>query len=317
MTLSKMILGCIICVFFSLSVVKSNDLMQRVKHGYVDNDGVKIHFVSIGKGPLVVMVHGFPDFWYTWRHQMEALFGQYQVVAIDLRGYNKSDKPKGIANYAMRFLIGDVAAVIKHFSQETATVVGHDWGGAIAWQVAMRRPELVDKLVILSTPHPNGLFREISVNPDQQRNSQYARDFQKEYAYKELTAEGLANWVQDEEARKLYIEVFQRSDFEAMLNYYKASFPRQGSTPAPNSSEVSMQTRKVKCPTLAVFGLQDEALLPSGWNDTWDWIENDLTLVSIPFAGHFILQDASELITRTIRTWLLMQISKSTSTDYD
>ena len=241
-------------------------LIERVAHGYVNNDSVKIHYVTLGQGPLVIMIHGFPDFWYTWRHQMEALSDDYQVVAIDLRGYNKSDKPKGVENYTMRNLIGDVAAVIQHFPQKNPIVVGHDWGGAIAWQTAIWRPELVERLIVLSTPHPNGLYRELNNNKQQQENSQYARNFQKKDAHKDLRAEGLAEWVDDPQAKKRYIAAFKRSDFEAMLNYYKASFPK----PAANSSvQQKTNLKRVQCPTLAIFGLQDKALLASGWNGTW------------------------------------------------
>ncbi|MEJ2194762.1 MAG: alpha/beta hydrolase [Ignavibacteriaceae bacterium] len=199
-----------------LSGFNGDKFSDNIEHGFVDNNGVKIHYAVIGNGPLIVMLHGFPDFWYTWKEQMISLADRYRVVAIDLRGYNKSDKPKGVENYKMKLLIGDVAVVIKHFTDEKAVVVGHDWGGAIAWQVAMWDPELVEKLVILSTPHPNGLIREIKNNPDQQKNSEYAIDFQKEDAYKNLTAEGLASWVEDEEDRQIYIEAFERSDFEAI-----------------------------------------------------------------------------------------------------
>lgn len=283
----------------------TEDIYIRVQHGYVDNEGVKIHYVTLGDGPLIVMLHGFPDFWFTWRNQMEALSENYQVVAIDLRGYNKSDKPKGEENYKMRYLIGDVAAVIQHFPQGKAIVVGHDWGGAIAWQFAMWKPDLVEKLIVLSTPHPNGLIREIRNNSEQEENSQYARDFQKEDAHLKLTAEELAEWVQDEKAKKLYIDAFHHSDFEAMLNYYKASFPKHDSSSnTKKSNSQPKQQRRVQCPTLVIFGLQDKALLSAGWNDTWDWIDNNLTMVSIPDAGHFVQQDASDLVTRSIKMWL-------------
>src|SRR5512145_3185421 len=121
----------------------SNDIESRVTHGYADSSGVKIHYATIGKGPLVVMIHGFPDFWYTWRHQMDALADRFQVVAIDQRGYNLSDKPKGVESYDMALLIGDVVAVIKALGKEKATVVGHDWGGAVAWTLATVRPQVV------------------------------------------------------------------------------------------------------------------------------------------------------------------------------
>src|SRR5436190_11686247 len=146
------------------------DVFDRVTHGYaVSGDGVKIHYASLGQGPLVVMIHGFPDFWYTWRHQMAALSKNFQVVAIDQRGYNLSDKPKGVENYDMRLLVGDVAAVIKSLGQEKAIVVGHDWGGMVAWQLALNVPQMVDRLIILNLPHPRGLSRELANNPAQQK----------------------------------------------------------------------------------------------------------------------------------------------------
>ncbi len=298
----------LICSILIIPALMASDLLNRVEHGYVDNNGVKIHYATLGEGPLVVMIHGYPDFWYTWRHQMEALANDYQVVAVDLRGYNLSDKPKGVENYTMRILIGDIATVIQHFPQQKATVIGHDWGGAIAWQVAIWRPDLVEKLVVLSTPHPRGFIRELRNNTEQHKNSEYARNYQKEDAHKNLTAEGLAGWVTDEAAKPHYIEAFQRSNFEAMLNYYKASFPKQtagnNQNTSQNSASPSSNLKDIQCPTLALFGLEDKALLASGFNETWEWVDADVTLVSLPGAGHFIQQDAAEMVTRTIKNWL-------------
>src|SRR5438105_4960895 len=124
------------------------------KDGFADSHGVKIHYVTAGQGPLLVLLHGFPDFWYSWRDQMPALAKHYQVVAVDLRGYNLSDKPEGVQNYTLDKLAGDVAAVVKHFKQEKAIIVGHDWGGAVAWGFAMRHPEMVERLIVLNLPHP-------------------------------------------------------------------------------------------------------------------------------------------------------------------
>jgi pimeloyl-ACP methyl ester carboxylesterase len=298
----------LLLIIIEINCLSAQEISDKASEGFIDNNGVKIHYVTEGEGPLIVMLHGFPDYWYTWRNQMEVLSKNYQVVAIDLRGYNKSDKPKGVDNYKMSHLITDVSAVIKHFPQDKAIVVGHDWGGAIAWQVAMWRPELVERLIVLSTPHPNGLFREMNFNKQQQENSRYAREYQKKDASDKLTAEGLAHWVKDEAAKKYYIEAFNRSDYEAMLNYYKAGFPKQVMNDNNNSRKqkviITAPRKKIKCSTLAIFGLEDKALLPAGWNGTWDWIDNDFTLVSIPGAGHFVQQDASEKVTRIITMWL-------------
>jgi pimeloyl-ACP methyl ester carboxylesterase len=274
------------------------DLEKTVEHHYADNNGVKIHYVTKGSGPLVVMIHGWPDFWYTWRDQIEALSPHYKVAAMDLRGFNLSDKPKGVENYSMKLLVSDVAAVIKDAGGSSAIVIGHDWGGMISWSVAMYAPQLVSRLVILNLPHPRALNRELVHNPEQQKNSQYARNNQQPDAASKLTAEGLARWVTDPDARVKYIEAFKRSDFEAMMNYYKANYPREPYT------EDTSPVLKVKVPVLQIHGLADTALLPDALNGTWNYLEKDWTLVTIPGAGHFVQQDASDLVTRSIVAWL-------------
>ena len=279
-------------------VADAADFEARVAHGYADSNGVRIHYASIGNGPLMVMIHGFPDFWYTWRAQMEALSDKFQCVAIDQRGYNLSDKPKGVENYGVRLLVADVAAVIKSLGKDKAIIVGHDWGGLVAWQFALNLPQMTDRLIILNLPHPRGLNRELARNPQQQKNSQYARDFQQPEAASKLTAEQLAFWVKDSEARTKYVEAFKRSDFEAMLNYYKRNYPREPYT------EDTSPVAKVQVPVLMIHGLDDKFLLSGALNNTWDWLDKDLTLVTIPGAGHFVQQDAADLVSRSMRAWL-------------
>ena len=277
------------------------DIDDLVKHGYADSSGVKIHYASLGSGPLIVMVHGFPDFWYTWRRQMAALSDRYQCVAIDQRGYNLSDKPKGVENYRVPLLVEDVAAVIKSLGRDKATVVGHDWGGVVAWTFAMIHPEMTDKLIILNLPHPRGLARELAHNPQQQKNSQYARVFQQPDAASKLTVEILTAINGDAEAKTKYIEAFQRSDFEAMLNYYKANYPREPYV------EQAGPVVKVQAPVLMFHGLKDTALLAGALNDTWEWLEKDLTLVTVPNAGHWVQRDAADLVSRTMKEWLAIR----------
>ena len=318
----------------------AEDLFDQVEHRYAVNGDVRIHYAVTGPqdAHLVVFLHGFPDFWYSWREQMVALRDRYRVAALDLRGYNRSDKPKGVANYAMPHLVADVAAVIAAEKRERAAVaerrlehqgleavmaaekreragvvvVGHDWGGAVAWNLAMTRPELVRLLVILNLPHPRGLFRELTTNAAQRRNSQYAFNFQQPDAHTTLTAQGLTFWVRDPEAKKRYVAAFEQSDFEAMLNYYKANYPRP---PEPASAGAAQTTAgtglaapdmpNVRCPVLMFHGLDDTALLPGALAGTWNWVDADLTLVTIPGADHFVQQDASDLVSTTMRDWLL------------
>lgn len=296
---TTIIVTCLLLAAAAASAQSASGLEARVTEGFADSNGVKIHYASLGSGPLVVMIHGFPDYWYSWRHQMEGLADRFQVVAIDQRGYNRSDKPAGVASYDMRLLVGDVIAVIKHLGKDNAIIVGHDWGGIVAWNLAMNAPQFVTKLVILNLPHPRGLSRELANNPDQQKNSAYARRFQAEGAEKALTAEGLAAWVTDAAAKPKYVEAFQRSDFAAMLSYYKQNYPRE-----PYVQDVS-PLKKVQSPVLAIHGLKDMYLLAPALNNNWEYVEQDYTLVTVPSAGHFVQADAPELVTKTIRNWLL------------
>lgn len=283
----------------STSADQEKSILEQVTHGTADNQGVKIHFVTMGKGTPIVFIHGFPDYWYSWRKQMGPLAqAGFQVIAMDLRGYNKSDKPKGVDNYAMPRLVGDVEAVVKKAGAEKAIICGHDWGGAVAWAFAMMKPGLTKGLMILNSPHPRGITRELATNPEQQKNSAYARHFQQENAHKSLSPEMLAQWVKDPKARAHYLEAFKRSDFEAMLNYYKKIYPR------PPYQEPEGPVIKVTCPVLMIHGLDDKALLAPALNDTWEWLEKDLTLVTVPGAGHFVQQDKPEVVTKAMLMWL-------------
>ena len=265
------------------------------------NNGVKIHYVAEGHGPLVVMVHGFPDYWATWKPLMATLAADgYRAVAMDNRGYNLSDKPQGEAAYAMPNLVGDVAAVIAAEHAKDTILIGHDWGASIAWNTTFARPELVNKLIIMAVPHPAGLAREMATNKAQQAGSNSARNFQKEGSEKNLTAEGLAGWVKDPKEKAGYVEAFKRSDFGAMMNYYRGNYPKGGGdTAAPPP-----QTPMVNVPVLVIHGMKDTALNAAGHNGTWDHVTKDTTILMVPTAGHFVQHDAEALVNRTVKDWL-------------
>ena len=198
----------------------------------------------------------------------------------------------------MKYLVGDVQAVINHLGRDKATIIGHDWGGGISWQFAMHLPTLTERLIILNLPHPRGMSRELAHNPQQQQNSQYARDFQQEGAHERVTPELLSRWVKDPVTHEKYVEAFRRSDIEAMLQYYKQNYPK------PPYQEDTSPVIKVQAPVLQIHGLKDNFLLPSALNNTWEWIDNDWTLLTIPDAEHFVQHDAADLVTRTILSWL-------------
>jgi pimeloyl-ACP methyl ester carboxylesterase len=277
------------------------DLEKRVEHRYADSGGVRIHYAYLNGpsagAPLAVFVHGFPDYWYSWRHQMAAVAGTHAVAALDTRGYNLSDKPKGVENYDMKLLVADVLAVIRAEGRERAVLIGHDWGGAIAWSVAMYAPKTVERLVIVNLPHPMGLRRELAGNAEQRKNSQYAREFQEADSHTRISAEGLSK-IAPAEVRATYQEAFERSDLEGMMNYYRRNYPR-----APYA-DGGPETPRVSCPVLQFHGLKDWALLPGALNDTWKWLDGEWTLVTIPNAGHWAHWEAASTVTRTLVDWL-------------
>ena len=267
------------------------------QEGYADSNGVKIHYVTLGKGPLVVMLHGFPDYWYTWRDQMPALAKHFQVVAIDLRGYNKSDQPEGVENYAIDKLVGDVEAVLRHFKRDKAIIVGHDWGGAVAWTFAMTHPDKTDRLVVLNLPHPKGLMRELANNPQQQKNSEYARDFQQPDAHKKLTPEAprlLGQGTGGPEAVHRSVQALvDRGDAQLLQGQLSARTVQGRQRISPGEMPGADDPRAGR-PVSAAGGL----------NDTWKWLENDLTLVTVPKAGHFVHRDATEVVNKAMVRWL-------------
>jgi pimeloyl-ACP methyl ester carboxylesterase len=277
--------------------------MNHVSHEYADSSGVKIHYAKAGQGPLVVFIHGFPDFWYSWHHQMRGLRGEYTVVALDTRGYNQSDKPEGVESYDIALLVGDVAAVIRKERREKAILVGHDWGGVIAWGFAAAMPAATDKLIIVNLPHPQNLVRELRRNPQQHANSQYARNFQQPDSHRSLRADALAKLVArgDADLEARYRTAFESSSFDAMMNYYRRNYPREP------YAEGALGLPKVRCPVLQFHGLDDWALLPGALDGTWEHLEKDWTLVTLPGTGHWAHHEQAELVTETIRWWLAMR----------
>ena len=286
----------------------SSDLADLGEDGFADSGGVKIHYVTKGTGPLVVLTHGIPGFWYDWRHQILALARHFQVVAIDQRGFNLSDQPEGVENYAIDQLVGDVDAVVKHFGQQKATIVGHDSGGWISWHFAMAHPDKTDRLVIVNLPHPRCIERELANNPRQHKASDYARQFQQaprgnrkfvapDGSIGELTPELYASGFKDEQPK--YLEALRRTSIDGIINFYKANYPR------PPYDDKNYPP--VKCPVLMIHGLDDMFLMPEGLNDTWRYLENELTLVTVPKAGHWVHLDAAELVTKRVVTWLTQE----------
>ena len=279
------------------------DVFDRVEHHQADSDGVSIHYVTLGEGPVVLFIHGFPDFWYTWREQMAALCGDFKTVAMDTRANNKSGKPEGVESYTMPYLLADVAAVVKDLGVDSVTLVGHDWGGAISWRFAMLYPHLVNKLVICNLTHPKGYMTvRRNATPEQKANTQYITDFQTPGFENRLTPEALTSISAGNvpsEIRQRYLDAFSQSSVKGMLDYYRAAFSGLNA-PTGEDQEPPMLTM----PVLQFHGLKDKAVDKDGLRDTWNWINEDYTLVTVPSSGHWVQREAADLVSTTMLWWL-------------
>jgi len=226
-----------------------------MRKGYAELDGVRLHYVEQGEGPLVVLLHGFPEFWYGWRHQIEPLADAgFRVVAPDMRGYNLSSKPRGISSYDIALLAQDVKQLIEERGEQKAHVAGHDWGGAVAWVTAGFHPEVVERLAILNAPHPR-VFIEHLKSPRQLARSWYMGFFQLPWLPEQLGRRVLPRGFPPAE-RARYEEAYaQPGALTAMFNYYRAM---SRDTPW----DAQRRIRTVHAPTRVIWGERDRYLGP-------------------------------------------------------
>ena len=286
------------------------------KHKYAEVNGVRLHYVTQGKGPLIVFLHGFPEFWYEWKDQLPEFAKDHRAVAPDMRGYNLSEKPPGVDRYQMKDLVEDVRALAEHLGYKKFVLVGHDWGGGVAWGFAIAHPEYLEKLVIVNCPHPAILARELAGNPAQQKASQYMLLFRSAQAEQMLSANNYAGLVDAVLGDGLKTGVFTQADKQAYiaawsqpgaltggLNYYRAANlgpPTPDSPVAPAADAGGMM---VKVPTLVIWGEKDTALL-TGNLDGMDQFVPNLTVKRIPDGSHWVIHEKPELVNGYIREFI-------------
>ena len=294
--------------------------MPDFKGQYAEVNGIRLHYVSSGQGKLIMFVHGFPEFWFEWQKQLIEFGRDYQAVAPDMRGYNLSDKPSDIEKYHVKDLIEDLRALAEHLGHEKIIMVGHDWGGAVAWSVAIRHPELLEKLIIINSPHPAVFARELLNNPDQQKASQYMLMLRSADAERVLSENNFARltdvlvqfgskWEMSEEHRIKYIEAWsQPGALTGSLNYYRAS-PLYPPTSKSDEDQISTilnlpkEMLAVKVPTLVIWGEQDRALLTGNLDGLEEYIE-DLKVKRIPDGTHWVMHEQPELVNALIRDFI-------------
>ncbi len=268
----------------------------RVEHGFAERNGVRTHYVSLGQGPLVVLIHGIPEFWYSWRKQIVPLAeAGFRVVAIDQRGFNRSDEPVAREGYATREVVEDVAAVVRQEGYDRAHIVGHDSGALIAWLFATLHPELTHTLTVLSVPHPNAFVRELAENPAQHEASAYARAMQRPDARPAFRV-GPVGVLRDPLGWPLYAAADARTNHRAVTAFYQANYPRP-------PYAVNEALPKVQVPTLVIHGSYDRFLLASGHARNGEWVAAPLQTVMLD-ASHFVHQEQPEAVNLALVRWL-------------
>lgn len=281
--------------------------------------GVRLHYACCGdpSRPLLLLLHGFPEYWGAWQELMPEFADAFYVVAPDLRGYNLSDKPDGVKAYRAPALVADVVGLIEALGRRSATVVAHDWGGAVAWALAIAHPQRVDRLVILNAPHPVPFARLLANDPAQQAASSYMNWLRRPDSAQRLAADHCARlftmlqageggtWL-DGPTRERYLQAWQQPGaLEAAVNWYKASplYPPQGDDPGAARVDLKPADFMVRVPTLVLWGERDQALLPS-LLDGLDALVPELRIVRLPQASHWLVHEAPAAVAREIRTFI-------------
>jgi pimeloyl-ACP methyl ester carboxylesterase len=288
-----------------------NAISAGWQHLFVPTNRIQLHCVTQGEGELVVLLHGFPEFWYSWRHQIPALARHFKVVVPDLRGYNDSDKPA--SGYDLDTLSNDIHGLIESLGYLKAHVVGHDWGGAIAWNLAHKFPQCLDRLAILNAPHPHRFTYDLVSNLDQLRRSWHVLAFQvpdlPEWLIRLNLRGFLTNMLQDQAVRK---GAFTRSDTEiyraalekpgvlsSALGYY-----RQMLSPQSWLRSFGRLPDPIMAPTLVLWGEEDSLLSHKLTDGLEKLVKAPFQLKFIPQCGHWIQQEVPQTVNRELLKFL-------------
>jgi pimeloyl-ACP methyl ester carboxylesterase len=286
------------------------------EHKYADVNNVRLHYVTAGKGKLIMFLHGFPEFWYEWKNQLAEFGRDYQAVAPDMRGYNLSSKPAEVEQYGMKYLINDIRALAEHLGHKKFILVAHDWGGGVAWPFAIRHPEYLEKLIIINAVHPIVFMRELRDNPAQRKASQYilvyrtprAEDILTKNNYallvSNLLGDGMKQGYFTEEDRKAYIEAWsQPGALTGGLNYYRAAHLSSFTGESDDSLSADPSLFTVAVPTLVIWGEKDKWLLTGNLEGLEKYVPN-LTIKRIPGGSHWIIHEKPGLVNSYIREFI-------------
>ena len=295
----------------SAVLLTSTTLMAQTKwhHRYAEVNGVKLHYVEQGKGPLILFLHGFPEFWYEWKDLVPEFSKDHHAVAPDLRGYNLSSMPEAVEQYRVPVIVEDVRALAVKLKARKFVLVGHDWGGVIAWAFAVAHPEMLDKLVIVNAPHPTVFTRELAHNPAQQKASAYFNLFNSPQAETFLgqndfaTLQGLIKpWASQADLQE-YLANWRRG-LTGGLNYYRAARLHSPVDGAAGTVDNTLPPMKpIETPTLVIWGEKDTALL-TGNLDGLDEHVKSLTVKRVPDGTHWVIHEKTAAVIQYMREFL-------------
>ena len=289
--------------------------MTTITHGYAAVNGIRLHYAESGSGnKLVILLHGFPEFWYSWQKQLIALSEKFHVVAPDMRGYNLSDKPSRVEDYRIDKIVADVIGLIDHFGAKQAAIVGHDWGAGVAWAVAQKHPERVSKLAVLQVPLLAVWRANLSCK--QLARSWYMFFFQiprlPEWLIARQNFRAIERTFQDKVGRE---NSFTRPDVErykeaarqpgaltGAINYYRANFLDRLFVRKQTTNK--QRDGRVHVPTLFIFGEQDFAIIPETVRGLEKYIDADYREVRVPDSGHWVQNEAPEEVNAALLEFL-------------
>ena len=272
------------------------ELFDEIEEKLIETNGIKLHTVMIGEGPPLVLLHGFPDFWYGWKSVISGLKSHYKLIIPDMRGFNLSDKPKGVSNYKIELLIDDIKGLVESLNLGKVYLAGHDWGGAVAWAFAEKYPDMLHKLAILNAPHMKIFQQKLRTDKKQQKASFYIFEFLKpdgeKFLFKDddkwlkfAVFEGMINKKDFTDFDKeQYLKAWrQPGAILGGVNYYRANTSFKDST------------GKITVPTLVIHGMKDIAVLPSVLDELSNYV-SDLKVIRAENASHWVMHDVPELI---------------------
>jgi pimeloyl-ACP methyl ester carboxylesterase len=291
------------------------NLDASIRHGYAQVGGVRLHYAECGNGErLVILLHGFPEFWYSWRHQLTALGDGFTVVAPDMRGYNLSDKPARVEDYKLNLLVDDVLGLVRHFGRREAAIVGHDWGAGVAWAVAQTYPEYVWKLVAMQVP-PMAVWRA-NITLRQALASWYMLFFQlprvpewlmsaRNYAFVERVFRktvARTGAFSDTDIALYKKALTEPGALTAAINYYRANVFSMFMKKKQEHEELS--DHRIRVPVLFIYGEQDHAVLPETVRDVKSYVDAPYREVRIKQSAHWVQNEAVSEVNAALQSFL-------------